>query len=690
MSRPLQTRNAPDQDKLLRRGLTMLAGRGAPSTLDEEARTVQVVAATEEPTEVYDWQRGRVREVLLMSGLAPVPGQVPLLDTHNRWSTEDVLGSLREFVVEDGRLLATAYFSQTAEKSFTLVCEGHLTDVSIGYRVDKYTWVDDGKTAEIDGRSFRGPIKVATKWQIKEVSAVPVGADDKAKVRAQAGLFTNRQEEGTMDEKLRKFLESRGLATEATEAEAWEHLERMNLPAEPEPGEGQQAAAAGQRQTEPTAPEILAAATEAGRQAARDERRRIVEVRAMGAQFSLDDEDITRMINKGTSLDECRKQVITLAAQASPDTQGGAGHRAPAQVTEDGRDKFRAAASDSLLLRGGIAVESPAEGHDGDVQGYTLAELARECLAQAGQRPTGSRLEMVGRALSTSDLPYILGNVANISLQAGYAAAEETWPLWCDTGSVSDFKIHTAVRDGDGDDLDEIPEGGEYKYGKASEEFEQYAVVTFGKLFAIHRQSIINDDLGTLTNTPKKQGLAAARKVGDLPYAVLTANADMGDGTPLFHADHSNLAASGAAPGQASLAAAIKTMKLQTGVGGVVTQNIRPKFFIAPVSLEGSTEVYFNTFQILLEDNSAYENPYGGSYFTRVYEPRLDANSPTAWYLAAAKGQDGVTVFFLDGVQAPYLETKAGWNVDGVEYKVRIDAGAKAMNWRPLVRNPGA
>jgi hypothetical protein len=40
-------------------------------------------------------------------------------------------------------------------------------------------------------------------------------------------------------------------------------------------------------------------------------------------------------------------------------------------------------------------------------------------------------------------------------------------------------------------------------------------------------------------------------------------------------------------------------------------------------------------------------------------------------------------------VQRPYLETRDGWKVDGVEYKVRIDAGAKAVDWRALYFNDG-
>jgi len=54
--------------------------------------------------------------------------------------------------------------------------------------------------------------------------------------------------------------------------------------------------------------------------------------------------------------------------------------------------------------------------------------------------------------------------------------------------------------------------------------------------------------------------------------------------------------------------------------------------------------------------------------------------------MAGEKGKT-VKLFFLDGVEAPYMEQQPGWNVDGMEYKVRIDAGAKAMVWRALYYN---
>ena len=75
---------------------------------------------------------------------------------------------------------------------------------------------------------------------------------------------------------------------------------------------------------------------------------------------------------------------------------------------------------------------------------------------------------------------------------------------------------------------------------------------------------------------------------------------------------------------------------------------------------------------------------------TPVFDARLDAYVAAGWFLAAAPSAfDTVEVAFLDGQQAPYLEEREGWNVDGVEYKVRIDAAAKALDFRGLYRNDG-
>lgn len=215
----------------------ILCSRAAPQTLDEKTRSVEVVIATEEPVEVWDWTRWEpVREVLLMSALERPGEQVPLLDTHNRYSTSNVLGSVREIQVRGDRLVGRAYFSETQEAAtaFLKVREGHLTDLSVGYRVTASVWVEEGTTAEVEGRKFEGPLRVVTGWKLREVSLCPLGADEKAKIRD--GRAGRPAKEEIMDPKLRKFLETRGLPAEAGDEEAWRFLESLEVRrAEPKP-----------------------------------------------------------------------------------------------------------------------------------------------------------------------------------------------------------------------------------------------------------------------------------------------------------------------------------------------------------------------------------------------------------------------------------------------------------------------
>ncbi len=661
-----------------------------PESIDTKNRSVDIVVATEDPVEVFDFERFEIiSEVLVASGAQfPQSRQVPLLDTHDRYQTSSVLGSIRELVRERDKVVGRAHFSsvEKVDDTWTKIREGHLTDFSAGYRPLESQWVPEGETYDYKGRSYSGPVRVTKKWKLREGSVVPIGADELAKARSAAGNKHKSviEEENIMNKRLRKYLEERGLAVGANEDEAWEFFEARSWEQKPqtqEPGNETD------RQAE----------LDQIREAAEgEEHDRVVEIMAIGKRY-----DLAELAYRGVTEKLTVNKVMDLALESvagrasDPDIT----HRTPATHGEDASEKFRAAAVDSLLVKAGM-VEDPEKMAPGavDLRGYSLRELARESLRVSGQPTGGNVMEMTGRALATAELPYILANVANKALFSGWDTAAETWRTWCGTDQVSDFKTHYMPRISEFDDLDEIPEHGEYKYGKFTEAQESYSIATYGKLFAITRQTIINDDLGALTRIPASHGESASRKLGDVAYAVLTANAAMGDGVALFATGHSNYVAagSGAIPGTDTIAAGILAMKTQQDLRGLRRLNIRPEFFLAPAALEGGAEVFFQTIQFSDSDTvatdsslaSTRKNLYSGSYFTRVYETRLDDADPAAWYLAGPRGKT-VVMFFLNGVQVPYLETQQGWSVDGTEYKVRIDAGAKAVDWKGLYYNDG-
>lgn len=168
---------------------------GGPSTWDDESRSVEVTAASENPSQVYDYERGLVNEILLMSGCeVPDNRQVPLLDVHSRYSASSVLGSCRNLAISGQQLIGRAHFSGagSVDETALKVKEGHITDFSAGYRVLESEWVPAGQKTTIKGRIFEGPVLVSTRWRIKELSVVPIGADEFSKARSQFQIIKEK------------------------------------------------------------------------------------------------------------------------------------------------------------------------------------------------------------------------------------------------------------------------------------------------------------------------------------------------------------------------------------------------------------------------------------------------------------------------------------------------------------------
>lgn len=636
-----------------------------PTTVNDEERSVEIVVASDTDEILrYDWDLdGYVPEILIMSGCElPESGRVSLLDSHDRWSVKSVYGSVRDLRVDGNKLLGKAVYAEDSESDavWKKTRGGHVTDYSVGFTEREITKLKKGETKELDGRVYTGPAVLITRWGVREVSTCPIGADSSAKSRSKENY---EQEEKSMAGKEKPQEPEKNRSDNPPENKRQE-----NTPHE--------------SRAEKVDEEKIRA------EAVKKERERVSEITEMCRSFGCD--DIAKdLIDKEKTVDQARAAVLDHMKERSKKSEAN-NINARFDGVLDEMDKFRSAAEHALSIRAGIGVEKPAPGAD-ELAGFSLRELAREYIYRSGGRAEQNPIKMVGRALTTTDFPILLGNIANTSLVAGWEEANETWNEWCSTGNLPDFKPHHFAQSGAFEELDEIPEHGEYKHGSFGEAKESVKIAKYGKLAAITREAIINDDMGAIADTPRKMGLAAARKIGDLPCAVLIANAKMGDNIPLFHATHKNLAATGAALGVTPLNTAFADMAKQKDFSGRKRLNIRPAIYLSPVSIMGTSEEFFKTDKIdNLENGTRKTNIYSGNVLKRVYESRLDDDSETAWYLLAGQKNMTVTVFFLHGNDKPYMEQKNGWSVDGVEYKVRIEAAAAARDFRGMYKNPGA
>lgn len=426
----------------------------------------------------------------------------------------------------------------------------------------------------------------------------------------------------------------------------------------------------------PSAADIQAAA-------AQYNKTRIDGINAVFAAFPQFSAEQTACISDAAcTADQAKDKLLAkLGEQASPSAPN-ASSRNHGHITNGNLvgDSVRAA----LMHRAGHSEREK----DNAYGSFSLRELARASLSDRGIIITGDGImAMVGMAFthSSSDFGSILLDVANKSVLMGWEQAEETFDLWTKKGQLSDFKVAHRVGLGEFNSLREVRPGAEYKYVTVGDRAEKIALATFGELFSINRQAIINDDLSVLTDIPMKLGAAARGTIGDLVYAVLTKNGAMSDNKAIFHADHGNVL--GGAATVDNLGAAKTLMRRQKS--GSRTLNIRPEFVLCSTAKEDSIRQTIMSSSVRGADaNAGIENPIR-NFAEVIGEPRLDDHNVDQWYLAAGQGKDTIEVAYLDGIDMPYIEQQSGFSVDGVATKVRIDAGVAPLDWRGLVRSTG-
>jgi hypothetical protein len=671
------------------------------TSYNEAENTIDVVWAAGAKVRRYSWRDGAYYdESLVMKPeavrLDRLNAGAPLLDSHNSWSLSSVIGSVVPGTakIERGKGYATVKLSRAPEDAATVgkIRDGIIRNISVGYishRIEKTEPGEEGGVA--DWRVID--------WEPMEISAVPIPADPDAQVRS------------APDDKEQKFPcvfienETRNAASAA------DHQENTNMSkdnaAEAQRGNETQTAPVATKPDPAAEAAVRAANDQAAKDAAnlavRNERDRIASIRTIAGQFNARDfgdqhaaldTDIPKF--RELLLEHLAKQT---EAQRTTSTTGVNVH-----VGEVNPEKRGAAIENALLHRSAPLLFKLTDDAR-DFRGLSLLEIGRECLAARGISTRGmSKLEVARMALestqersgglhSTSDFPIILANVASKTLRAAYEAAPQTFrPLVRET-TVPDFKPVTRAQLGEAPQFDKVNEHGEFERGSIGEAGESYKIATYGKIVGITRQVLVNDDLDAFTRLPRAFGGQAAQLESDLVWAQILGNPLMGDGTALFHADHGNLGAA-LAIGVAGVSAGRLAMAKQTGLDKKTVLNISPAYIIVPKAKETDLEQFLGQ---IVPTKSSDVVPNSMKKLIPISDPRLDNGIPRAgvtgsatnWYLAGDAAQtEIIELAYLEGQQGVYTETRMGFDVDGVEVKVRLDVGAKVIEWRGLWKNP--
>jgi len=397
------------------------------------------------------------------------------------------------------------------------------------------------------------------------------------------------------------------------------------------------------------------------------------EIRSIARVAGLDQSWIDAQVDAGATADAARTAAFeAMQARAAP----AAAVRSAQAPTLDDPATRASAMADAIVTR-----VNPAHEPSGPARAYvglSLPELARESLRSAGISTTGlSAATVVTRALhTTSDFSLALGDAVGRVLGTAYRAAPSGLKPLARQVNLADFRARTFIRLSGLSDLSPVNEHGEFKRGTMEESGESVKLATFGKVFGITRQAIVNDDLGAFSDIPRKLGEAAARLEADKLAALVESNPAMSDTKTLFHADHANIGAGDVNVDNVGVGRlAMRQQKDKAGFRIAVA----PKFLV--VSAENETDAE----KFLAEISPAKVGDVQPIKLALVVEPRL---SMLPWYLVDP-AVDGLVTAYLAGEPGPQVESRAGFDVDGVETKVRLDFGCAFTDWRGWYKSSG-
>lgn len=666
--------------------------RGAalqPSSWNAEDRTIDVVWTTGARGARFDWEAfGNVDEELLTGvnnvRLDRLNGGAPVLNQHQNRDLSNQIGVVVPGTarMDGGRGIATIQLSARDDVAPIVadIAAGIIRNISIGYQVH---------TFEADLKAKPRPLYRAVDWEPTEISFVTVPFDAGAQVRDLASETTSCL--------------IRNIAPKEPRMSISDLVSRFGRRAAPAPTPSPSPVPS-------PAPGDDARELTYGQPATINWLRSYAEMACEGPQSGFERHEASEIAlefaERGLSEASARDAMVQIVAErqrtAMRNAPSGFGR---SDATFD-NPSFRAdAIQDALFAR--MSGNAPPEAAR-EFMGMSMVQMAGDMLNRSGTRDVhrmnasdilnaaawnsgGGRRSYAtdrsysrdGGAHTTSDFPELLMGAGQRFLMEQFAAAASPLKQISRRRTARDFRTISGLQISGFGTLLEVPENSELKHGTFTERKETYRIKTFGKQFGLSRQAIINDDLGAFTDPIRIMARAASETEAQLLAGLINSNPVLGDGVPLFHANHGNLAAAGAPPSVDTLSAGRKAMRNQKDADGVTPLAASPAYIVAGTDNETIIEQLLTEVQAYLNGDV---NPFAGK-LTAAIDPRLD---PAPWYLFGAPGSAPVLEFaYLDDQPGPRIEMKEGWDTLGTEFRVFEDFGAGLVDHRGGYKNPG-
>lgn len=636
--------------------------------------------------------------VVDLKGLEVTAKSRPVLREHD---PERNVGHTTEIRNDYQTLEASGVVSAANKESEEVVDsskKGFPWQVSIGAKALKVEMVAAGKTVEVNGQTFSGPVLVARRSQLKELSFVTLGSDDDTEVRLAAAAAKSHGE-NEMNE-FEKWIEETFGADHKFTDEQLKNLQ-VTFDASQEPEE---------KATAPKKPEGDAASTvEASteevkarmRSDAADELTRIAGVnsicdgnieiaaKAIKENWTVEKTELTMLRasrpkpRKSTAADAPTEALVIEAAMGL-----GNGFFSEAEAGEEYDERTMNAAVDiarDVSLRSlMVDVIEARGGHAGN--GRVTDEMIGTALR--------ADLDIRAAGTSTISLSGVLGNIANKHLLKSYNQVVSVVEKFCSQTDHADFKIHTRHRITADGELVDLNKDGEIKHAGLSEETYTNQLKTKARMISLTREDMINDDLGAFRDLVAIFGRGGANALQRAVYTLLLSNAGA-----FFHADNKNLlTGAGSALSIAALTLAEAAFGDQVDSEGLPI-GITPEILLCPPALKVTAEDIYKETKVnettTANKPKTSNNPHAGK-FEPVPTPWLNnakvpGGSATGWYLFGnPNSAPAIQIAYLQGKRRPTVENgQANFNTLGMDWRSFWDIGVAFVDPKSANKSDG-
>jgi len=565
--------------------------------------------------------------------------EIPILAGHD--DTLDGIAGRGRAHVAGGQLFVEGTLSSAtlaAQKILALSKEGHKFQASVGLASPvSWEFIRPGDSLALNGRVLKagpGGFKLIRNAKLREVSILPMGADDSTAVQIAARAY---------------FVKGQDMS---------------------------------QLQVEPVDQDKAAAEI----QAAESERVAVIG-KLCGSEHP---EIMARAVKEGW---DARKTELECLRASRPKLPASVFfHNAPDPLVPNvlAAAVLLHAGRSSLAEKswGGRVVQQAA-----DLRARSLVDILGACLlAEGRQIPTG-RMDMIRAGFSTDAAAVAFGSGIEKVAIAAYLETPATWASFAAIKSVRNFREATGIRPSFTGNLEQLSPAGEIKHGALDEATYPFHVDTRAKMLRLTRQAVINDDLGIVNDAAAAYGAMARRAVNDLVWTVILGNAGSH-----FHADHGNLLTGATTNlGLVGLTAAVAAMRMQRDAEHN-DLDISPAVLCVPPELEIVARTILDSVQIQAAEGDAMGNALEGiakleveSRISNTAKFTTGA-SGTQWFLFANPVATPVVCAFLEGKQTPTVEffgLDSEPNTLGISWRVYHDFGAALGDWRAGVRSDG-